>query len=1044
MNWQLIGLSSASAFCGLLFAIFLGRAALVSLRRLTDWIRACPIRAAALMPLVGLLVAYAGTKPPTPPEPVVPTAKAVLENDGRTLRFVYDEADYGTKGTNWFSVAEAEAIDPYSENVPWHGSTGTVTKVVFDRSFADYRPVQCGKWLFYFLKLETIENIGCLDTSAATSFMGMFSGCRSLAAIDMMGFDTSNVTDMSSMFEGCSSLVTIYASDKFVTTAVTASSDMFGDCFSLVGGAGTGYDSFNPSDKTYARIDGGRMSDSPGYFTGGQMTIATGAYASLDLVKNLGIVIPPDIDYAEGDKATIKVEGLAKGLKLAQDKTSKAWIVSGVPTEEIDFEKNPMYARVTVTYKDKTKGDKGKVETLQPIVLSITTPDPSVLTEGVLNEVYEPVDIAALWPEVAEAKINPKEWSFKGWPAGIKYNATAKDANWSYKDGKTTVKTNAEPWTVYGQPTKAGDFAITVTHSYKIGKTSVKETFAATMRVWADGEMTVWEDQAYVATTKSLDEFGTVKSASGLPTGLKFTAKNLTDKTYGEIAANTVYGLPTKAGTFVVTLTLPDPADAKKTVKTSYLWTIFPADAPEFAIDTGTAPVEDMKAQIAQGANQAFSIASSEGAKVTASGLPSGLKLVQDKTTKLYSVEGVASKPGEYFVIFKTVLNGVTTVTTTAFTVKGNPFAATYCGYAVARPAAEAAFRLAVAEVSVAAAGTVKLTYTEGKTKYTASVKSFDWDDATGKGTAEGLVLKVSSADKKHGYGNREATLTFEDCGAYLAADLVITDANGSSLMRGAGTLSATVKTTEVPLPASQTFVFRTEDGADTNALATVSAAYDAKKATAAFSGKLYDGTAVKATVPVLRWLDYGTSDDYAFAPFLVIAKDGTVYCFGSFSSASVGGNIDCVTEDGEDTECAWSENADYTFGDKKFAELVPETGVFTFGWGSDAETVGAAAEAFTFEVTKDKNGKPAGVAIYDADPQEGEKPLATVTAKVGKTTGAISVSFTTKKGDKAKYAVELVWRGERLFAGHVTRTWKGLVGGKSASLTAYGTAEVK
>ena len=1039
MNWQLIGLSSASAFCGLLFAIFLGRAALVSLRRLTDWIRACPVRAAALMPLVGLLVAYAGTKP----EPAVPTAKAVLENDGRTLRFVYDEADYGTKGTNWFSVAEAEAIDPYSENVPWHGSTGTVTKVVFDRSFADYRPAQCGKWLFYFLKLETIENIGCLDTSAATSFMGMFSGCRSLAAIDMMGFDTSNVTDMSSMFEGCSSLVTIYASDKFVTTAVTASSDMFGDCFSLVGGAGTGYDSFNPSDKTYARIDGGRMSDSPGYFTGGQMTIATGAYASLDLVKNLGIVIPPDIDYAEGDKATIKVEGLAKGLKLAQDKTSKAWIVSGVPTEEIDFEKNPMYARVTVTYKDKTKGDKGKVETLQPIVLSITTPDPSVLTEGVLNEVYEPVDIAALWPEVADAKINPKEWSFKGWPAGIKYNATAKDANWSYKDGKTTVKTSAEPWTVYGQPTKAGDFAITATHSYKIGKTSVKETFAATMRVWADGEMTVWEDQAYVATTKSLDEFGTVKSASGLPTGLKFTAKDLTDKTYGEIAANTVYGLPTKAGTFVVTLTLPDPADAKKTVKTSYLWTIFPADAPEFAIDTGTAPVEDMKAQIAQGANQAFSIASSEGAKVTASGLPSGLKLVQDKTTKLYSVEGVASKPGEYFVIFKTVLNGVTTVTTTAFTVKANPFAATYCGYAYARPADGAAVRLGVAEVTVAAAGTVKLTYTEGKTKYTASVKSFDWDDADGRGKSEGLVLKVSSADKNAGYGDRKATVTFEDRGAYLKAKLDIADAGGSSLMLYGSYLFETVKATEIPLPASQTFVFQNEDGGIVDAIATVSVAYDANKATAAFSGKLFDGTAVKVTVPVIRVYDEGSSWDYSFAPFLVIAKDGTVYCFNEFYCWD-GGYVEWVAENGKDLESAWADYAEYTHADKKFAELVPETGTFAFGWGSDAEVVGAPTESFTFEVTKDKNNKPAGVAIYDVDLQEDEKPLATVTAKVGKVTGAISVSFTTKKGDKAKYAVELVWRGERLFAGHVTRTWKGLVGGKSASLTAYGTAEVK
>ena len=773
-----------------------------------------------------------------------------------------------------------------------------------------------------------------------------------------------------------------------------------------------------------------------------------GAYLSYDLVDELGIEIPGDVDYAKGDKVTVKVEGLAKGLKVVatQQKettgkkavTNVVYTIEGVPTEEIDFETRQMYARVTTTYKDKTKGDKGKVETLQPIVLSITTPEPSVLTAGVLNQVYGPADIATLWPDVADAKVNPRDWTFKGWPAGIKYNNKATSASWSYKgpDGKS-VKTNAEPWTVYGQPTKAGEFPITATWKHKLadGKTTVSETFAATMRVWADEDKTFWYSHAYVPTTENLTEaFGTVKSASGLPTGLKFKD-------------GIVSGTPTKAGTFVVTLTLPDPADAKKTVKTSYLWKVFPPDAPAFALDTGTAPITDMKAQVVQGANLSFAIAATDGAKVSVSGLPSGLKLVQNKTTKLYTVEGIASKPGEYFVTFKTTLNGVTTVTTTAFTVKGNPFTAAYYGCALARPATNEAYRLAVAEVTVAAAGTVKLTYTEGKTKYTASVKSFEWSDATGKGTAEGLVLKASSADKQHGYGDRKATVTFENYGVYLRAKLIVNDANGSQIGESIGGMYATVKTTEVPLPASQTFVFRTEDGADTNAFATVSLAYDAKKATAAFSGKLYDGTAVKATVPVMRWDDDGKAWDYAFAPFLVIAKDGTVCCFNCFTDDD-GGCINWVCDDGEWIEGVWSPDVDYPHADKKFAELVPEEGAFTFGWGSDAEIVGAAEESFMFEQTFDAKGKPAGVAIYDADAVEGEKPLATVTAKVGKATGAISFTFTSKKGDKAKYAVELVWRGEELFAGHVTRTWKAseIVGGKSkqVSHTAYGTVDVK
>ena len=69
---------------------------------------------------------------------------------------------------------------------------------------------------------------------------------------------------MSYMFDSSKNLKTIYASDKFVTTKVTSSTNMFRSCSKLTGGQGTKYDS-NYIDKTYARIDGG--TSSPGYFT---------------------------------------------------------------------------------------------------------------------------------------------------------------------------------------------------------------------------------------------------------------------------------------------------------------------------------------------------------------------------------------------------------------------------------------------------------------------------------------------------------------------------------------------------------------------------------------------------------------------------------------------------------------------------------------------------------------------------------------------------------------------------------------------------------
>ena len=100
------------------------------------------------------------------------------------------------------------------------------------------------------------------NTSKVTDMNRMFWSTYA-TTIDVSSFDTSKVTDMNSMFYGGDNLETIYASSKFVTTAVSDSEVMFEGSTSLVGGAGTKYNS-SYTDKTYARID---KSGTPGYFT---------------------------------------------------------------------------------------------------------------------------------------------------------------------------------------------------------------------------------------------------------------------------------------------------------------------------------------------------------------------------------------------------------------------------------------------------------------------------------------------------------------------------------------------------------------------------------------------------------------------------------------------------------------------------------------------------------------------------------------------------------------------------------------------------------
>lgn len=81
----------------------------------------------------------------------------------------------------------------------------------------------------------TSLNVSNFNTANVTDMLAMFSRCYSLTFLDLSNFDTQNVTNMYGMFYGCVNLATIYASDKFVTTACSEDCEIFGNCKKLVG-----------------------------------------------------------------------------------------------------------------------------------------------------------------------------------------------------------------------------------------------------------------------------------------------------------------------------------------------------------------------------------------------------------------------------------------------------------------------------------------------------------------------------------------------------------------------------------------------------------------------------------------------------------------------------------------------------------------------------------------------------------------------------------------------------------------------------------------
>lgn len=435
-------------------------------------------------------------------------------------------------------------------------------------------------------------------------------------------------------------------------------------------------------------------------------------------------------------RITIKAEGLPKGLKLVttalKDAKNKvtgfyAYSVEGVPTETMDGLSRIAYVRVT----------DGKVQTLYALSLVVRPAadyEQRSFPDGTNKAVYANYSVQWLW----NVSKNPNDWAFSGLPSGIKY--ATKDTG------------GAKALEVYGTPTKAGRFTVKATE--KIAGTSYKSTHVATFTVWPDvcEPEAEWTDQAYVGVYRASG--ADVKSASGLPTGIKFTAKNIISR--GEVVteAHHFYGTPTKAGTYAVTLTHEGNS------KTQFLWTITPAAAPAFELKLTETEVDPAtaKATIRQGVSYEWTVTNTPGSKVSASGLPSGLSLkstaIKDGRTIIgyaYSVKGVPTKAGEYFAMFKTTMNGVTTVTTAAFTVLAlEPWAqGTFNG------GADGSFPSGgQANLTLSNAGKLSGKWISQGTNWTLSAASYDRYDPKGGSYVALMIGKTGSGKKAVSFTN--------------------------------------------------------------------------------------------------------------------------------------------------------------------------------------------------------------------------------------------------------------------------------------------------
>lgn len=108
-----------------------------------------------------------------------------------------------------------------------------IKSVVFDESFKDARPKDCGSWFWFFEALTTIEHLDYLNTSEVDDMRLMFSSCASLETLDLSSFNTEKVKSMYAMFDGAKNLRSIKLPKGFIGSSVTDLNATFKGCESL-------------------------------------------------------------------------------------------------------------------------------------------------------------------------------------------------------------------------------------------------------------------------------------------------------------------------------------------------------------------------------------------------------------------------------------------------------------------------------------------------------------------------------------------------------------------------------------------------------------------------------------------------------------------------------------------------------------------------------------------------------------------------------------------------------------------------------------------
>lgn len=171
-----------------------------------------------------------------------------------------------------------------------------------------------------------------------------------------------------------------------------------------------------------------------------------------------------------------------------------------------------------------------------------------------LYEQYDAEDDGTVYVPVGVRSLSEPKVTVKGLPSGVKFDAAK--------------------MVLAGKATKPGVYPVSVSATNKSIKEPRTVQFELCVPNFKDelielDDMYGWclPGAAYVETIASADGC----KVTGLPSGLKWTAKSIVDKNCGNVPANSIYGAATKPGYYTVFFTKTDDSKVKHTATATFL-----------------------------------------------------------------------------------------------------------------------------------------------------------------------------------------------------------------------------------------------------------------------------------------------------------------------------------------------------------------------------------------------------------------------------------------------------------------------------------------